>query len=227
MPTEQDKLAIDIAKAEEELKQLKKHNGFDEFKSPRITLWRITRAEVEHENTLTHYRMTWLMSSQGFLFATFGLVMTAWLKGEIIQDAYLAPTLLVVISVFATYLCLCFHDALDRAQRQLKRLQDHYDEESDKLAPCDVPVPPLQYWGVAPPLRFGRADSIAVATLVVWLSLMTIAGLLLSFQSRLVAGGILLVAALSVAIGALCYRSGLKQRDTKTDDEARDAAKRK
>ncbi len=48
---------------------------FDEFKSPRITLWRLTRAGIEHENTLTNHRITWLLYSQAFLLAVFGVIL--------------------------------------------------------------------------------------------------------------------------------------------------------
>jgi hypothetical protein len=196
---------------------------FDEFRSPRITLWRLTRAEIEHENTLTHHRTTWLLSSQGFLYAVFGLIITAWMKDDIKRDAYLAPAALLIIATYASYLCFCFHDSLDRAHRQLKRLQEHYKNTLPTLPACDVPVPPLQHWDKVPPLRFGRTDSIAAATLLVWISLLVLSALLLSFQNRIIVSGTFIVAALLIVVGALCRRSAMAQRDEVTDTEINDS----
>ena len=199
------------------------NNDFDEFKSPRITLWRMTRAEIEHENTLIHYRTTWLLSSQAFLTAAFGLILTGWMKNELQQDSHnLAPWLLLIIAAYASYLCLCFHDALDRAHRQLKRLQKHYAETLPNLPPSLVPVPPLQYMDVMPPLRFGRADSIAVASLIVWVGLLVSSAFLLSVQGLVFVAGVFAVVALVIVVGWVSYKAGINKRNEVTDTEHND-----
>lgn len=46
-------------------------NEGDEFKDPEIVNWKRVREAIAHENTLTNYRLTWFLISQGLLFTAF------------------------------------------------------------------------------------------------------------------------------------------------------------
>jgi hypothetical protein len=56
---------------------------WDEFHDPEIVDWKRVRSALEHENTLTNHRLTWLLTSQGFLFAAFALVFEASTKNDV------------------------------------------------------------------------------------------------------------------------------------------------
>jgi hypothetical protein len=201
------------------------HKEFDEFKSPQITLWRMTRAEIEHENTLVHYRTTWLLTSQGVLYAVFGFILNAWIRNDLRQDAHLAPLALALTAGYAAYLCLCFHDALTNAERQLQRLENHYRKTLNTLPPSLVPVPPLQLREGPAPLKFGRADSIAAASCVVWVVLLAYSAysaFRLSIQDGLIVAGIFSVTALLIVVAWMSQRAALKARNAITNTEDND-----
>ncbi len=155
---------------------------------------------------------------------------TAWVKGEIKQEAYLVPIVLGLISLYALYLCVCIHDSLLRARRQLIRLQKHYHHELNKLPPCVFSNPPLQYWGPIPPLGLGRNDSLAAATAMVWVVLLftTSFRLLSPFEGTLKSHGSYIVAAcflfgsVLVVVMLLAYRAGIKRPTQVTDTEDTD-----
>jgi hypothetical protein len=44
---------------------------WDEFHDDEFVNWKRIRSVIQHENELTHHRITWLLSSQAFLFAAF------------------------------------------------------------------------------------------------------------------------------------------------------------
>jgi hypothetical protein len=46
-------------------------SGWDEFKDKEFANWKRVRLAIEHENLLTNHRVTWLLSTQGFIFAAF------------------------------------------------------------------------------------------------------------------------------------------------------------
>jgi hypothetical protein len=52
-------------------------SDWDEFHDPEIVDWKRVRSSIEHENTLTNHRFTWLLTSQGFLFGAFALAFQA------------------------------------------------------------------------------------------------------------------------------------------------------
>jgi hypothetical protein len=58
-------------------------NDWTEFNDPEIVDWKRVRSAIEHENDLTNHRFTWLMASQGFLFAAFGLTWQASTKTDV------------------------------------------------------------------------------------------------------------------------------------------------
>lgn len=59
---------------------------WDEFHDLEIVNWKRVRSAIEHENQLTNHRLTWLLSSQAFLFAAFALVFQASTKLDVAPD---------------------------------------------------------------------------------------------------------------------------------------------
>jgi hypothetical protein len=54
-----------------------------EFHDDEIVDWKRVRSAIEHENQLTNHRITWLLNSQGFLFAAFALIFQASTKMDV------------------------------------------------------------------------------------------------------------------------------------------------
>ena len=110
--TEDSKLLMELFHNQLELVR------YDESKDRATTDWKRIRQAIEHENTLVNHRLTWLLTSQGFLFAGFGLVFTHE-KGftEL-------PSLLVlsVISAVGIALSVKTYMDIERAARQLSEL---------------------------------------------------------------------------------------------------------
>jgi hypothetical protein len=114
--------------------------SFDEFKSPDITIWKLTRSEIEHENNLINHRLTWLNASQGFFFTMFGLVYSAAAKGDLGNQKYQAPFLLGTIAMLALYFCLSIRSALRDAEIQLDILTQDYNRiREDEKFPERLP----------------------------------------------------------------------------------------
>lgn len=52
-------------------------SDWDEFKDADLVDWKRVRSSIEHENHLMNHRLTWLLTSQGFLLGGFLLVFQA------------------------------------------------------------------------------------------------------------------------------------------------------
>lgn len=96
---------------------------YDEFKDRATTDWKRIRAAIEHENTLVNHRLTWLLTSQGFLFAGFGLVFTS-MKESSLDIIYSLLLLSLISLVGMTVSCKICLD-IEGAARQLAEL-DHW-----------------------------------------------------------------------------------------------------
>ncbi|GBE93183.1 hypothetical protein [Nostoc cycadae] len=56
---------------------------WNEFHDDEIVDWKRVRSAIEHEDQLTNHRVTWMLTSQGFLFAAFALVFQASTKTDV------------------------------------------------------------------------------------------------------------------------------------------------
>jgi hypothetical protein len=65
------------------MRELPNGAQWDEFHDDEIVDWKRVRSAIEHENQLTNHRVTWLLTSQGFLFAAFALVFQASTKTDV------------------------------------------------------------------------------------------------------------------------------------------------
>jgi hypothetical protein len=97
--------------------------GFDEFKDQRYADWRRIRLAIEHENTLVNHRITWLLTSQGFIVAGIVAVLNEALKPEGVNQA-IACIITMVLSVVSFSISRAIHRSLKEADIQL----DHLDK---------------------------------------------------------------------------------------------------
>ena len=106
---------------------------WDEFHDQEIVNWKRVRAAIEHENTLTNNRFTWLLSSQAFLFAAFALIFEASTKNDVV-DA-LRPFYKYLLAVFALtgiLVALFLSLGLLAAQHQHDALVRWWNEHTNK-----------------------------------------------------------------------------------------------
>jgi len=96
---------------------------FDEFKNPRYADWRRIRLAIEHENTLVNHRITWLLTSQGFVVAGIVAVVNESLKPEGVNQA-IACIITMVLSLVSFFISWAIHRSLKEADSQL----DHLDK---------------------------------------------------------------------------------------------------
>src|SRR6187399_279345 len=98
---------------------------WSEQNDPEIVDWKRVRASIEHENNLTNHRLTWLLTSQGFLFAAFVLVFQASTKNDVVAEhkvfyKFVLSGLMLLGIVIAAYLRFL----LQAAQTQHDVLRD-------------------------------------------------------------------------------------------------------
>ncbi|MDG4595140.1 MAG: hypothetical protein P9F75_05520 [Candidatus Contendobacter sp.] len=154
---------------------------WDEFKDIEIVDWKRVRSAIEHENTLVNHRLTWLFSSQLFLFAFFGLVFVSWIKKEPNNDlVYFVPFVIGAISILAIVICMVIFCEVNSATTQLDSLQKWWDyryrknhKRDEKDENHDERHPPIQLWKGKPHvlLRLLWSELIPIWFLVTWLCL--------------------------------------------------------
>jgi len=59
------------------------HENWDEFHDVDVVNWKRVRSALEHENLLVNHRLTWLLSSQAFLFAAFAIIFQESAKNDV------------------------------------------------------------------------------------------------------------------------------------------------
>jgi len=89
---------------------------FDEFKDKALADWKRVRSAIEHENTLVNHRLTWLLTSQGFLFTGFGVVYSS--KNDKPLDLY-GMAILIVIAIVGMAISLKIFIDIESAAKQL------------------------------------------------------------------------------------------------------------
>lgn len=103
-----------------------KDEKLDEFHDPEIVDWKRVRAAIEHENTLTNYRLIWFLTSQGFLFSAFAAVFQALVKSNApsaTQNFELIVTALIwMIPILGICVCVYLWVHLHAAQTQHNEL---------------------------------------------------------------------------------------------------------
>lgn len=96
---------------------------FDEFKDPRYADWRRVRLAIEHENTLVNHRITWLLTSQGFIVAGIVAVVNEAMKPDGVNKL-VACIITTVLSLVSFFISSAIHRSLEEADIQI----DHLDK---------------------------------------------------------------------------------------------------
>jgi hypothetical protein len=89
----------------------------------RVADWKRVRSVIEHENTLINHRVTWLLASQGFLFAGYSALITGWAKGDLHIARGMFVALLFALFAISAYVCISMGIMLSAAIRHIKRIQ--------------------------------------------------------------------------------------------------------
>lgn len=104
------------------------NSNWDEFHDPEIVDWKRIRSSIEHENMLTNHRLTWLLTSQGFLIAAFALVFQASAKDDVLPDLRDFYKIVLAVLAFTGILVSAYlHLGLRAAQVQHNRLKEWWE----------------------------------------------------------------------------------------------------
>jgi hypothetical protein len=153
--------------------------SFKEFESPDITAWKLARAIIEHENNLVNQRLTWLMTSQAFLFTAFSFLFVAWGKGDLNEVRPLIPYFMLGTGLLGIYICLVVQNGLSRAFISLDNVTKHYYgivEKSFGIShaenqPIPSPrTPPLHNWSIR--VKYIDQFYLPSAMALIWLFLL-------------------------------------------------------
>lgn len=115
---------------------------FDEFKDKNYADWKRVRAAIEHENTLVNHRLSWLFSSQAFLFTAFTVLFNTWKNSQTVQSGIANPTidiatknqflfLLILIALIGFFICLFIQRGLNAAEDHLQELDKWWYRKAD------------------------------------------------------------------------------------------------
>lgn len=89
--------------------------------------WHRVRNAIEHENELVNHRVTWLLVSQGALFAAFGTMFSKWLESP---SNSITALPLFMISFLGVVLCANIYVNISAAHTQLGRLTKWWYREA-------------------------------------------------------------------------------------------------
>jgi hypothetical protein len=103
-------------------------SDWTEHNDAEIVDWKRVRSSIEHENTLTNHRLTWLLTSQGFLLGAFALLFQASGKNDVPPDFKpFYPSVLASIAFTGIMVSLYLRLGLRAAQMQHDRLRDWWE----------------------------------------------------------------------------------------------------
>jgi hypothetical protein len=99
-------------------------HAWSEFEDRVIVDYKRVRSQIEHEDTLTNHRMTWLLTSNAFLFTGFALTLSAISKDKVEPDLLrLAKWLFTIIPILGLAVCYISGRVIDAALCQIRDLQ--------------------------------------------------------------------------------------------------------
>lgn len=90
--------------------------------------YRRIRDQVEHENDLYNQRIIWLITIQGFLYATAGIVIQAIIPIEKIERVQHVNHFLLLICFLGIVVALIAYRLLSNARSCLQELRDLWDD---------------------------------------------------------------------------------------------------
>jgi hypothetical protein len=117
---------------------------WDEFHDIEITNWKRVRSAMEHENELVNHRLTWLLSSQAFLFAAFALTFQASTKLDVKPDQKVFYQFVLAGFAFIGILVgLYIQRPLRTAEIQHDKLRDWWNKSIEENPDRNVRHPPI------------------------------------------------------------------------------------
>jgi len=162
---------------------------FDEFKDEDFANWKRVRAAIEHENTLVNHRLSWLFSSQAFLFTAFTVLFNTWKNSNSTTDIATKNQflfLLILIALIGFFICLFIQRGLNAAEDHLQELDKWWYRKVDNSIPGGYSVwnnrtrrkelmdlkrfkhPPMQGWVVRSWDRWFNYSVTPVLFLLAW-----------------------------------------------------------
>lgn len=98
---------------------------FEELNNPFITDWKRVRGQIEHEDDLINQRITWLITTNAFLFAAFFLSQK---KDSVDSFLSLAKYFSVAIPIIGILFSVTYLTAIDAAMSQIKLINEWWKE---------------------------------------------------------------------------------------------------
>lgn len=135
-----------------------------------MELYRIVRAQIEHEDNLVSQRLSWLLASQSFLFTAYAITLNGPLQSHFKtfeSNAELLVSLLTVVGIVSALLIWISVLAGISAMRKLK-----FDFEHRVGTALPEGIPPIQTTGRT--LRAGQLGPVLIPLLFItaWLILL-------------------------------------------------------
>ena len=183
---------------------------WDEFHDAEIVDWKRVRSAIEHENELTNHRLTWMLTSQAFLFAAFALMFQASTKTDV--DKSLLPFykyVLAGISLTGILSAAYLSSGLAAAHKQHQLLEKWW---ADRITD-DARHPPISG---KPPQFFLPYYGFPFIFVLGWLvfTLVTLKDFLALYADRIGFVLLILVAVIAVfSLGWLAARRGMKSAE--------------
>jgi hypothetical protein len=132
------------------MRKLPNYEGWDEFHDDEIVNWKRIRSVIQHENELTHHRITWLLSSQAFLFAAFVTTLNG-ISEKVTKDCTVTEWIwaykLILVGLAFIGICVSFFlwRTLRDADIELNKLHAWWNsfiiDSTENLSDTDKPLP--------------------------------------------------------------------------------------
>jgi hypothetical protein len=112
---------------------------FEESKDRDYADWKRIRLVIEHENTLVHHRLSWLLTSQTVLFAALAFIVTNW-KPQPDQPIWDSPYvwLLILVGILGLVTSVLVWRGLIHAQQHIARVDRWWYSEDRGLLTMDM-----------------------------------------------------------------------------------------
>lgn len=104
---------------------------FNSLKDEELANWNRIRKSIEHENILINHRLTWLLSSQAFLFTAFTLIFNAWNNSLTSASKAGQFFFLNIIALVGILICIFIQRGLNSAEDQIRALDRWWHREFD------------------------------------------------------------------------------------------------
>ncbi|KGJ04384.1 hypothetical protein SAMN04487972_11319 [Paracoccus halophilus] len=104
-------------------------NQFEEAEK----VYHLIRERVRSEDRLYNQRITWLISLQAALFASFGLILRVDTDGGALDSEGLRRAIFLMVALTGIFVALISHGVLTNGQKAMDELKTRWDEYAAKL----------------------------------------------------------------------------------------------